>query len=352
MLKAIEKDRNRRYESPSAFVQDIQRYLNSEPVLAGSPGTVYRMRKLLRRNRVPVAVAAVIAAVLISGTIVSLWQALRATRAEHLAGDRLTQVEAEKKNAVEQEQVAQAVKDFLRNKLLAQTDTSAQTEALLSDGESASGAKLNPTIRELLDRAAKELAPDKIEQSFPHQPLTQAEILQTIGSAYYGIGEYATAIDFLKRSLAILKQHLNPADPKTLDTMNNLAAAYQQAGELDLSLPLFEETLNLQEAAFGPEDSRTFNARNNLAVALKDTGQVERAVPLFVETLRLMKAKLGPDNPDTLNTADNLGQAYLASNNVVLALPLLEDTLKRRLASKRPNDSRTLSTQTSLSDGL
>jgi serine/threonine protein kinase/Tfp pilus assembly protein PilF len=376
VLKAIEKDRNRRYESPSAFAQDIQRYLHSEPITAGAPGTLYRMRKFLRRNRGSVAVVAIIAVLLIGGTVVSLWQALRATHAEHLtsaarrdadarrvdaerqqkraeageklAGDRLRQVQAEKENAENQERIAQAVKDFLRNKLLAQSDTSAQADALLSAGESSSGAKWNPTIRELLDRAAKELSPDKIEQSFPKQPLTQAELLQTIGSAYYGIGETPRAIDFLKRSVAILKHHLGAADPQTLDTMNNLAAAYQQAGQFDLALQLFAETLKLQKTALGPDDPRTFNTMNNLAVAYKDAGKLDLALPLFEETFGLMKAKLGPDHPDTLNTADNLAQTYLAAGRIDLALPLLEDTLARRKSSSGPDHPKTLSTQNSL----
>ncbi len=133
--------------------------------------------------------AAALALLLVAGVAVSTWQAVRATRAEQaalqaqqaaaeraegerqaklaaqawqaeaekqktraeagekLASERLTQVEAEKK-------IAQTVRDFLQNKLLAQTDTGKQADALLKAGESSSGAKLNPTIRELLDRAA------------------------------------------------------------------------------------------------------------------------------------------------------------------------------------------------------
>src|SRR5207302_51984 len=144
-----------------------------------------------------------------------------------------------------------------------------QADALLKAGASSSGAKLNPTIRELLDRAAQELAPDKIEESFPKQPPIQAEILQTIGSTYRGIGEYQPAIDFLKRSEALRRQHLGPEHPDTLTSMNNLALAYCNARKLDLALPLHEETLKLQKAKLGPEHPATLTSMNNLAMVYK-----------------------------------------------------------------------------------
>jgi eukaryotic-like serine/threonine-protein kinase len=145
---------------------------------------------------------------------------------EKLAGERLIQVEAEKKRADEEKQIAQAVKDFLQTKLLAQADTRAQADSLLKAGELAGEAKLNPTIRELLDRAAKELAPDKIEANFPNQPLVQAEILRTVGKAYLGVGEAGTGIPFLIRSVDLFKAKLGPDHPHTLNSMNNLGGAY------------------------------------------------------------------------------------------------------------------------------
>jgi eukaryotic-like serine/threonine-protein kinase len=274
-MKSLEKDRTRRYETANGFAMDIQRHLAGEPVLAAPPNARYRLRKFALKHRAALTTAAALVLLLVAGVAVSSWQAVRATRAEtaalqaqqaeaeraegerlakldaqakqaeaekqqtraeaseKLASERLTQVEAEKK-------IAHAVRDFLQNKLLAQTDMRTQADALLKAGESSSGANLNPTIRELLDRAAKELAPDKIEESFPKQALIQAEILNTIGTTYARIGEHQPAIDFLKRSEALRRQHLGPEHPDTLSSMNNLALAYQAAGKLDLAIPLHE----------------------------------------------------------------------------------------------------------------
>jgi WD40 repeat protein/serine/threonine protein kinase len=81
-LKAMEKDRMRRYQTAHALAEDIERHLNNEPVSAGRPGTLYRFQKLVRRNRGVFATTAVVATVLVLGVFVSTWQAVRATRAE------------------------------------------------------------------------------------------------------------------------------------------------------------------------------------------------------------------------------------------------------------------------------
>ena len=93
--KALEKERIRRYESPSALAADIERHLNNQPVEASPPSAVYRVRKFIRRNRAGLAAAAAIALVLIGGIVVSGWQAYRATQAEHdMAIEREAALEA------------------------------------------------------------------------------------------------------------------------------------------------------------------------------------------------------------------------------------------------------------------
>ena len=81
-MKALEKDRSRRYESASSLATDIQRYLSDEPVLACPPTTMYRFQKFARKHKPALATAAAIALCLILGTTVSAWQAVRATTAE------------------------------------------------------------------------------------------------------------------------------------------------------------------------------------------------------------------------------------------------------------------------------
>jgi serine/threonine protein kinase len=84
-LRALEKDRGRRYESAAALADDVRRFLADEPVRAHPPSALYRLRKFARRRRGVVAAVAVVAAALVVGTAVSAWQAVRADAARQLA---------------------------------------------------------------------------------------------------------------------------------------------------------------------------------------------------------------------------------------------------------------------------
>jgi len=82
VMKALEKDRRRRYETANGLARDIQRHISNEPVVARPPSTGYRVQKLVRRNKLAFAAAAAIATVLVLGVVVSMWEAIRARRAE------------------------------------------------------------------------------------------------------------------------------------------------------------------------------------------------------------------------------------------------------------------------------
>ena len=89
VLKAVEKDRSRRYPTADEFARDIARFLANEPVSAAPPSARYLFGKLARRHRVALRIAAGVAALLIAATSVSTWLAIRATEAEQLASVRL-----------------------------------------------------------------------------------------------------------------------------------------------------------------------------------------------------------------------------------------------------------------------
>jgi WD40 repeat protein/serine/threonine protein kinase len=111
VMKALEKDRNRRYESASSLAADIQRYLSDEPVLACPPTAMYRFQKFARKHKPALATAAVIAASLILGTTVSAWQAVRATIAEGRAAANEAQAQASAQKAEEKAKEATTQRD-------------------------------------------------------------------------------------------------------------------------------------------------------------------------------------------------------------------------------------------------
>ena len=381
LLKALEKDRTRRYDTANALASEIQRYLADEMVEARPPSTGYRIKKALRRNQGAVLAATLVMLVLIVGVVGTSWgfiqarsqrdlveaerqaaqfaadserraklesevkrseavtQMQRAEAGEKLARERLEQlatekqkVEAQKKKIEEEKQTAFAVRSFLQNKLLGQADLRNQSNALLRAGELAAEAKENPTIRELLDRAARELTPDNIGANFPNQPFVQAELLLTVGDAYRGLGEYERAISLLQRSVELCRQLFGVNHINTLGSMTSLASAYRLAGKLDRALPLLEEAFTHSKETLGLEHPATLIRMDNLALGYQAKGMGNLALPLFEEAFRLQKQLFGVEDPATLATMNNLGQAYFAAGRRLEALPLLEDSLRIRRA--------------------
>jgi serine/threonine protein kinase/WD40 repeat protein len=153
VLKALEKDRTRRYLTASSFAEDVKRHLNSEPVLAAAPSASYRVRKYVRRNSAALAVAATIAGLLVAGTILSSVQWLRAERAranetaqriraeskEQEANDERRRAEAERAAAAKAQREATRLA-YARAMQLAQSDwergSLARLKQTLADTES------------------------------------------------------------------------------------------------------------------------------------------------------------------------------------------------------------------------
>lgn len=110
VMKALEKERGRRFETANQFAEDIEHYLGDQPVLACPPSSSYKFRKFARRNKAAIATVAAIGLSLLVGAGIASWQAFRATRAEGLAKNTLVEVEEARKDAVSKEQEAQAAR--------------------------------------------------------------------------------------------------------------------------------------------------------------------------------------------------------------------------------------------------
>jgi serine/threonine protein kinase/Tfp pilus assembly protein PilF len=313
VMKALEKDRTRRYDTPGTFADDVARYLRREAVLARPPSAAYRLRKFAQRNRAAVLTAAAVAAALLLGTAVATWQAVRATAAERDARAARDAAEAERDRAVDAERravgqqrraddeaaAARAINDFLRTDLLGQADVRNQP----------GGAARNPnvTVRDLLDRAAQQL-PGK----FAGRAATEAAIRLTLGDAYLALGEYAAAQKHLEQSLALRKQTVGPDHPDTLVVMNDLAVAYLARGRFDEAEALHRQALEGYRARLGADDPATLKALNSLAALDQARGRFDEAEALHRQALEGYRARFGADHPATAEALNNLAWLNLA----------------------------------------
>ncbi len=116
VMKALEKDRSRRYETASALSADVRRFLAEEPIEARPPSAWYRFSKFARRHKVSLTAATVVAAALLLGSIASTWQALRATAAERAARDQKRQADAAKERAESRSSELAALNESLRRR--------------------------------------------------------------------------------------------------------------------------------------------------------------------------------------------------------------------------------------------
>ncbi len=207
VMKALEKEPARRYETADGLARDIARHLNGDPVEAGPPSALYRLRKFARKHRAALATAGAFVGLLVAATAVSTWQAFRATRAERRAvneASRALTAEAEavsqrnaavesRKEAEKQAIIARAVNDFLQNDLLAEANPE----------KNARDKKV--TVEELLGRAAA-----KISGKFGDQPEVEAAVRLTIGEALQELGLYAEARPHMERAVEISRRVLGP----------------------------------------------------------------------------------------------------------------------------------------------
>jgi eukaryotic-like serine/threonine-protein kinase len=349
VMKAIDKDRGRRYETANGLGRDIQRYLSDEPVEACPPSATYRLRKFAHKNRAALSTAAAIVLLLVSGLTVSVWQAVRASRAAE--GERLARIEAqeqkesallsaageaeERKKAEAKEAEANAVVKFFEDKIFAAARPEGQDGGL---------------GREVTLRKAIEASLPFVEESFTDQPLIEMRLRRTLGFSFSYLGEPAMAAEQDRLALDLCKAKLGPDHPDTLRNMNNLASSYADLGRLQEALALREETLKLQRAKLGPDHPDTLRSMNNLGNSYAALGRHQEALALRETTLELRRAKLGPDHPDTLASMMGLGNSYADLGRRQEELALREETHRLRKSKLGPDHPDTIRSMMTLAN--
>ncbi|HKI17196.1 MAG TPA: tetratricopeptide repeat protein, partial [Isosphaeraceae bacterium] len=306
VMKSLEKDRARRYESASGFARDVERYLDGDAVEAFPPSAAYRLRKFIRKHRAALATASALAVMLVLAVVVSTWQAIQALRSA-----------AESK----------AVLTFVEDQFLV---------AARPKGEEG-GLGKDVTLRQAVDAAEP-----KIAGAFPDQPIVEALVRDCLGNTYGYLGEPALAIRQHERALELLKAHLGPDHPDTLTSRNNLAGAYWKAGRFDRSVPMLEDVLKLTTLKLGPDHPDTLRTQANLGVNYRDAGQPTEGARLMEEALERARAR-----PDVLAklawVPSELAAVYVAAGQFAKSETILRESLEQARKQFGPKDPRTAS---------
>ena len=291
VMKAIEKDRTRRYETANGLAADIVRFLSDEPVSATPPSAGYKFRKFARRNKAALRVAAAIAAVLVAASAFSLWQAIRATR------DR------DAKEIARQEAVTEAAKRTQVAKFLA--------DMLEGVGPSVARGRDTTILREILDRTAARLGED-----LKGQPAVEAEIRRTLGAVYRRIGDYPKAEEMLRKAISLRRSVSTAANAEVASSLHELALVLHARGDLPGAEAMMREGLAIRQQLFGREHPAFATSLNDIGVVLRDQGDLTGAAAMFSEALDLRKKTLGGAHRDVAATLHNLAVIQDARGDV------------------------------------
>ncbi len=274
-LKAMAKERTRRYDSPRELAADIERYLTDEPVLATPPSAIYRAKKFVKRHTVGVTAAAVAVLALVVFAVTMTVQAGR--------------IAAERDRANHEAEAKGQVSDFMKN-LFA-----------VSDPSEARGNSI--TARELLDAGAA-----KIEQLEDER--TRTELMETIGDVYRNLGLYPEAEKLLQQALDDRRRLLGDEHPETLASLNSLGFLYWKQARYDEAEQLYLEALETGRRVLGDEHPQVLHTMNNLGIVYRNQFRSDEAEAIYLETLSIRRRLLGDDDPETLATQMNLGNIY------------------------------------------
>jgi serine/threonine protein kinase len=297
VIKCLEKDRGRRYETANGLAMDLQRYLANKPVGAGPPSTAYRLRKFFWRNRVLVSSAGTIFFLLLGGivgTTTGFLQAERALQAEEqrAEGERLARQSAEKRLA----QVEKGI-DLLGSIF----------ENLDPRAEEKEGLPLRMILGDRLDQTAANLEGEAVGD-----PLVVARLQDRLARSYLGLGQPAKAEALFSKALATRRAELGADNRLTFRSMCGLAQAYYLGSKPLEAVKLLEQVRDAQMRTLGPDDLDTLSTLNDLGRVYWLTGDATKAVALLEQVRDARVKQLGTDHDDTLATLYNLSMAYSA----------------------------------------
>ena len=354
MLKAMEKNRDRRYGSAAELADDIRRYLQNEPIVARPPRMLYQVRMFARRNRAAFGFLAAIFIVLVAATVVSTWFAVNATEAREAAEAEVKRRRLAEEQAIEARDDLEVVVEFQQSVLsdvdperMGRTIVAEQRDRLrshsLAEGvsfeetERAVAAfddrvmRLNPTsiALEVMDEEILARAAARIETDFASEPLVEASLRQAMGNTYLRLGLYPQAMPQLDRALS-LRRELGDDHPDTLSCLDSMAELLWSMGRIEEALEYRLEALESRRRTLGDDHPDTLNSLGNIRHLLWFMGRYEEALVYCEKALEGRRRVLGDDHPDTLNSMANMGLLLGALGRYEEALTCCREALERR----------------------
>ena len=298
ILKAMEKDRDRRYATVLDLATDIRRHIVHEPVEARPPGTLYRTTKFVRRHRIGVLAASVILLALVGGVI----------------GTTIGMIRAQSAEAVARETERFIVRSF------------EEADPSQTKGETI-------TAREILDHSAA-----RIREEFRDQPQVRGRLMLAMGRSYRGIGKYDSAEPLLRESVDLLKEAQGDDHPDVAIALNGLANVLVNDQKYAEAVPIYEEALAIWRSSKDSNDQDMGRLLRHLGDAHTKLGNYDISMEYLERSMDIFRSTLAPDNLDVARCLDDMGENHARTGNTESGIALQQEALAIRMKhSDDPN---------------
>ncbi len=320
VMRCLEKDRQRRYDSARALKNEIQRVLENKPVEAGPPGGFYHAQKFVRRHRPLVVSSAIIFVVLIIAVTATSIFAAKESRARATA--QLRQQESE-----QQATRYQAMAQFM--------------EESFSHAMPHIGHQYDTTLLKLMLDASSR----NIGERFDGSPLAEAQVRTTFGLVYQSMGRYEEAEDHFRRAMAIRQSLLADNAPEQIQSMIALGILLTYQGRSEEAAEVFERLLAIE----GSRDVMTPAEQAAVLICVGQRqlaiGHYDQALAFAIEAQQKATEAYGEFDLQALNANLAVAEIYLQLDADQAAATELEMTLPRlkRIGSRHPSSLKGLS---------
>ena len=294
VIKALEKDRRQRYETVGALAEDVRRYLVHEPLLAGPPDTLYRVRKFTRRHRKPLLAAGAVMLALLLGLAGTTFGLVRAKRDRDRAEAALAQAE----------QISAFLTDMLRS----------------ANPDRAKGSQV--LVREVIDRTSRSIEQGALKE----QPLVEAGIRMALGGAYDSLGLYPDSESHFRKALEIRRRLLGTQNRQTAGSMASLAWEVCNRADFEEAESLIRQALAIQQKILGDKHLESIGSLNRLGSILRAKGDTAAAGGVLRQVVELTRS-VAPHGDSLASSLTSLGVLLMDKKDWDGAEPLLNEAL-------------------------
>ena len=360
-LKALEKDREQRYQSVNDLAEDVRRYLSDEPIMARPPTRTEQIRRFVRKNKAAsiatcvagtaliglllVLILFAVGAMLTVGTIKKQRDA--AEQARQYADTQRTLAEEKTAEVQKQAEEMQVMVNFQARQLSGINVTAMgaslkerMIEQFEVDADASAGVDFTGSSLALLNEHIFAPTLDRINEQFADQPLVQARLLQAMAYTLRRLGLLAESMSPQTRALELRVAELGREDPATLESINRMGDLLASQGKYDEAMPYYTEALETGRRTLGNEHSNTLWAINRIGVLLQSQGKYDEAMPYLAEALEVCRRTLGDEHNSTLGAISSMGSLLSKQGKYDEAMPYYTEALetgRRTLGNEHSN---------------